>query len=113
MRYYPSNRTFLIVLTFVASFFMFYQLGKVPPLYPWSDEASAGQDALATLNGDFRLYYPDQGGGGNLWVYLATLAFWLIEPNLLTLRWLTGLIGVLSVLWLYGAANELLRTFMR
>jgi hypothetical protein len=109
---YFQRAIFVIILGLVASFFMFYQLGEVPPPYPWSDEASAGHDAKATLRGEFSLYYPDQGGGGNLWVYLTALAFLAVARELITMRWLVGLVGVMTVLVTFGALTELFRTFM-
>ncbi len=109
MHHYWQKQIFLYVLVFVSFFFMFHQFGVVPPPFPWSDEASAGQDAVATLNGGFRLHYPDQGGGGNLWVYLATLAFLLLEPNIFALRWLAGVAGLFAVVFFYAAGLELFR----
>lgn len=103
---------YLTLLGLVASFFMFFQMSQVPPPFPWLDEASGGYDAMATLRGNISLYYPEQGGGGNLWTYLAALMFWFTGPNILVLRWLVGLVGVLSVLCAFGVSSELFRTFM-
>jgi hypothetical protein len=102
----------LVVLSVVASFSMFYEIGSVPPPYPWSDEASAGQDAVATLKEGISLNYPDQGGGGVLWVYLVALLFHATGPSLLAMRWLVGAVGVVSVLFAFGTLSELFRTFM-
>ena len=74
---YFQRAIFVIILGLVASFFMFYQLGEVPPPYPWSDEASAGHDAKATLRGEFSLYYPDQGGVETSGFILQPWPFWL------------------------------------
>ena len=68
------HRLGLVLVLAIAAFFLFYRVGQWPPPYPRPEEAAAGKDALAVLRGDVRLSYPDQGGGGALWVYLAALA---------------------------------------
>lgn len=97
----------LIILLVISSWSHFYQIASVPPGLG-VDEAAAGLDALRTLSSGPHLYYPLQGGGGSLWVYLTSLLFLVTGPNPWAMRVMSGLFGIAAVLMTYLLGRELL-----
>jgi len=85
----------------VSSLTLFFKIGDIPPLYPWSDESEIAADAVATAQGEIALFYPAQLAGGSLavWLEAGWISIW--GKDLLGLRILTGLINIVSVTVLY------------
>lgn len=102
------NTLFIVLLILaVASFFRFYQITTTPPgLYP--DEAMNGTNALEALEtGDFKLFYPDNNGREGLFINLQALSIKIFGISPWTLRIVSAIIGVLTVLGLFLLTRQL------
>ncbi|HEY4520591.1 MAG TPA: glycosyltransferase family 39 protein [Candidatus Paceibacterota bacterium] len=103
------RNTVLIVLIIlaVASFFRFYQIADTPPgLYP--DEAMNGTNALDSLEtGDFRVFYPDNNGREGLFITLQAFSIKIFGIHPWSLRIVSALIGVLTILGLFLLTRQL------
>lgn len=101
---------FLIILL-TAVFFRTYQLDSIPSgLYP--DEAMNGNDALQALEtappvGGFKVYYPNNNGREGLYNNLTALVFKAFGANIVTLKLVAILAGILGVIALYLLGKEL------
>ncbi len=97
----------LLLILALASFFRLWQLDSIPPgLYP--DEAINGMDALETLEtGQFKVFYPENNGREGLFIWLITLSFKLFGPATTSIRLVSAILGILTVLGLYLLAKEL------
>ncbi len=98
---------FLLLILSLAVFFRFWQIGSIPPgLYP--DEAINGNDARQTLeNGQFNVFYPENNGREGVFIWLISLSFYLFGSAIWSLRLVSAVFGVLTVLGLYLLAQEL------
>ncbi|HXV26602.1 MAG TPA: glycosyltransferase family 39 protein [Candidatus Paceibacterota bacterium] len=110
MRFLSHHRTealVLLVVMAVAVGFRFWALDRVPPgLYP--DEAMNGNDAVAAAeSGEYRMFYPDNNGREGLFINLQSLAVRWFGPEPGSLRGVSALMGVLTVLGTYLLTRRL------
>ncbi len=96
----------VVMITAIAVFLRYYQIGQVPPGLN-SDEAVGAVGALETLRQGPQLYYSGQGGGGSLGFYIAAIGFALFGPSVATLRGTAAFAGVVSVVATYFATREM------
>src|SRR3989344_5167584 len=97
---------FLIIVA-VAGFFRLYQLGPTPPgFYP--DEAMNGNNAVQTLETkNFKIFYPENNGREGLFINLQALSIRAFGAHPWSLRFVSALIGILTVVGLYLLVREL------
>lgn len=97
----------LLLILGLAGFFRLWQIGSIPPgLYP--DEAINGNDALKTLEtNQFNVFYPENNGREGLFIWLIALSFKLFGPTAQSIRLVSALLGILTVLGLYLLTKEL------
>lgn len=108
MRHRPKREVLVIIFILaIASFFRLYQLDKYPPgLYP--DEAMNGSNALvANTTGDYQVFYPENTGREGLFINIQALSIKLFGNQPWSLRVVSALFGILTVLGLYFLALEL------
>ncbi|MAF20822.1 MAG: hypothetical protein CMI55_04025 [Parcubacteria group bacterium] len=104
----------LLLILVLAGFFRIWQIDSIPPgLYP--DEAINGNDALDTLStnlpagkaGQFKVFYPENNGREGLFIWLIAFAFKIFGPGIWSLRLVSAIFGILTVLGLYLMTKEL------
>lgn len=97
----------LILILVIASFFRLWHLNSIPPgLYP--DEAINGNDAVEALGtGEYKLFYPENNGREGLFINLIALSFKVFGVHIWSLKLISALIGILTVLGLYLLTKEL------
>ncbi len=102
-----TRRWIFITILFTAIFFRTYHLNSIPPgLYP--DEAMNGNDALETLEtSNFKVYYPNNNGREGLYNNLTAIVFKFFGANVITLKLVAVLAGILGVIALYLLGKEL------
>jgi 4-amino-4-deoxy-L-arabinose transferase-like glycosyltransferase len=98
---------FLILILAIALFFRFYKLSLIPPgLYP--DVAINGNEAFFSLkNKDFKVFYSENYGREGLMMWLIALSFKILGVSVFSIRVVSAIIGVLTVLGLYLLIKEL------
>lgn len=101
------NKLDYLLIIIVCAITLFFKIGEIPPLYPWSDESEIAADAVATLAEGPRLFYPAQLAGGSLAVWLEAGWMALFGRSLAGLRILNGLVNLISALLLYRLARLL------
>ncbi|MCD5396170.1 MAG: glycosyltransferase family 39 protein [Candidatus Pacebacteria bacterium] len=93
---------FLILILLIASFFRFFDLGKIPPgLHP--DEAINGNEAYLFPG---KIFYPENNGREGLYINLIFLSFKIFGPSTSSIRAVSAFFGILTVLGLYLLAKE-------
>lgn len=104
---HQTRRWVFWVIVLTAIFFRTYQIDTIPPgLY--ADEAMNGNDALEALaTGDFKVYYPNNNGREGLYNNLTAIVFKLFGANIITLKLVAVLAGVLGVIALYLLGKEM------
>ena len=97
----------VILILAIAGFFRLWQLDSIPPgLYP--DEAMNGNNAIEAMKtGQYKLFYPENNGREGLFINLQALSLKIFGINVLSLRLVGALIGILTVLGLYFLTKEL------
>jgi len=97
---------FIIIIS-IAAFFRLYQLNQFPSgLYP--DEAMNGNNAQEALDtGDFKLFYPENNGREGLFINIQALSIKAFGNNPWSLRLVSAIIGILTVIGLYLLTREL------
>ena len=97
----------LILILAIAGFFRLWHLNSIPPgLYP--DEAMNGNDAVEALKiGQYKLFYPDNNGREGLFINLIAFSFNIFGIHIWSLKLVSALIGILTVLGLYLLTKEL------
>lgn len=105
----------VILILAVAAFFRLYQIGSIPPgLYP--DEAMNGTNALEALDtappaanwrSGFKLFYPENNGREGLFINIQALSIKLFGIHPWSLRIVSALLGILTVLGLYLLTREM------
>ncbi|MBU1046092.1 glycosyltransferase family 39 protein [Patescibacteria group bacterium] len=96
---------FLLVILSLAGFLRLYGLHSVPPgLYP--DEAMNANDALTNPG---KVFYPENGGREGLFVNLVSLSFKILGSSPFSLRLVSAIIGIITVLGLFLLVKELLK----
>lgn len=107
MRHERLDFWFILLIILAGSLALFFKIGEIPPLYPWSDESEVAADAVASLKNGLQLVYPIQRSGGSLGVWLETGWIALFSKNLLGLRVLNGLVNLATAALLYLLARQL------
>ncbi|MBZ9578654.1 glycosyltransferase family 39 protein [Patescibacteria group bacterium] len=97
----------LIFILFIAAFFRLWQLDKIPPgLYP--DEAIHGNEAISNPG---KVFYPENNGREGLFINLISLSFSIFGISIWSIRIVSAIIGILTVLGLYLLTKELLNYY--
>ncbi len=96
----------VLVILVIAAFLRFYALNEFPPgLYP--DEAVNATDALRALEKeDLQAYYPNNNGREGLFMNLLAFSFQIFGVNIVALRMVPALIGLLTILGAYLLGRE-------
>jgi hypothetical protein len=103
-----STWSLLVLAAFgLAIYFRFHQLTSVP-LEMWSDHAEKLTDVTDLLNGETRIFFPNNTGREGLQFYLAAATIKLLNTGIsfLTLKIGTVLAGILTLPYLYLFARE-------
>ncbi len=103
-----KNKWLLVVLIIlVASVFRLQHIASIPPgLYP--DEAIDGTNAIQALeNVDFKVFYPENNGREGLFMNLQALSIKVFGIHIWSLRVVSAVAGILTVLGLYLLATQL------
>src|SRR3989338_284817 len=100
---------FLILIVTLAGFLRFYQIGDVPfGLYP--DEAMNGNNALFALQEqNLKIFYPENNGREGLFINLIALSIKFFGNNPFAIRFVSALIGLLTVVGIYFLTRELFK----
>ncbi|MFQ6049678.1 MAG: ArnT family glycosyltransferase [Candidatus Paceibacterales bacterium] len=94
---------FLLIIIAVASFFRLPKLDSIPPgLYP--DEAINGNEAITNPG---QVFYPENNGREGLFINLIHLSFSIFGISIWSLRLVSAVIGILTVLGLYLLTKQL------
>lgn len=98
---------FLLLILAIATFFRVWQINMAPPgLYP--DEAMNANDALSSLkNNQFKIFYPENNGREGLFIWLLALSFKIFGASIWSMRLVSAVLGILTVLALYLLTKEL------
>ena len=107
MRSNKKEICIFVALVVIAIFFRFYQLDSWPPgLYP--DEAMNGNNASAVLEtGSFKVFYPENNGREGLFINLQAISVNMFGIHPWSLRAVSAVIGILTVIGLYFLTKEL------
>ncbi|MCD6528536.1 glycosyltransferase family 39 protein [bacterium] len=100
-----SKKHFLILflILILGAFFRLWQLNSIPPgLYP--DEAINGNEALST---PLKVFYPENNGREGLYINLISLSFKTFGVSIWSLRIVSAITGILTILGLYLLTVEL------
>lgn len=97
----------VLIILGVGTFLRFYKLDSLPPgLYP--DEAVNGTDALQVVeSNNFKIFYPHNNGREGLFINLLVLSFRFFGVSPFSLRFVSAIIGILTILGIYLLAKEL------
>ncbi len=93
-------------LVALAAFLRLYRLDALPPGLHY-DEAYNGLDALAVLGGARPIFFEGNFGREPLFIYLVALAFRLLGAETWSIRLVSALVGVFTVVVLYFLGREL------
>ncbi len=98
----------LLIIVFIGGFLRIYKLHSIPPgLYP--DEAMNANDAFDNPGQPF---YPENNGREGLYMNLVFLSFKIFGINVFALRFVSAIIGTITILGLYLLTKELF-SFLR
>jgi 4-amino-4-deoxy-L-arabinose transferase-like glycosyltransferase len=99
----------LIIILAIASFFRLWQLDLIPPgLYP--DEAINANEAFQALQTrNFQTFYPENNGREGLYINLIAFSFYIFGASIWSIKIVSAVIGILTVLGIYLLAKELFR----
>ncbi len=93
----------LIIIIGIAAFFRFAQLDSLPPgLYP--DEAINGNQALTDPG---KIFYAENNGREGLYVILLSFSFYLFGASIASMKLVSALFGIFTVLGVYFLTKEL------
>jgi len=97
----------IFLILAVAVFFRLYKIDSAPPgLYP--DEAMNGNNAIQTLEtGGFKVFYPENNGREGLFINLQALSLKIFGYHIWSLRVVSAIAGILTVLGLYLLVSRL------
>src|SRR3990167_4583853 len=106
-RYWPY--TLLVFIILLGAFFRLNDLTNIPPgIYP--DEAKYANDAIKTMQtGQYKLFYPENNGREGLYIWLLALSFKFFGISILSLKLVTAIGGILTILGTYLLTKEFLR----
>jgi 4-amino-4-deoxy-L-arabinose transferase-like glycosyltransferase len=97
----------LILIVLVAAFFRLYGLDKLPPGLHY-DEAFYGIDALSILQrGEYPIFFVENFGREPLFSYLVAISFYLLGVSALSIRAVSAVAGIVTVLALYFLFKEI------
>lgn len=98
----------LILLMLIGAFFRLWDLSNIPPgIYP--DEAKNANDAITTIvNNDFKVFYPENNGREGLYIWLIALSFGWFGVSIFSLKIVSALAGILTILGTYLLTKEIL-----
>lgn len=95
----------LIIILIIASFFRLWQLSSIPPgVYP--DEAINANQAISEPG---KIFYPENNGREGLYINLLALSFNLFGISIWSLKIVSAIIGILTVLGLYLLIKEIFK----
>lgn len=96
----------LLILT-VAVFFRVYKIDSAPlGLYP--DEAMNGNNAVqAVETGQYKVFYPENNGREGMFIDLQAISLKIFGYHIWSLRVVSAIAGILTVLGLYFLVNRL------
>lgn len=96
-----------LAIVVIAGFFRLYNLNSTPPgLYP--DEAMNGNNAIQAIEtGKFQVFYPENNGREGLFINIQALSIWAFGAHPWSLRFVSAIIGILTVIGLYLLVKEL------
>lgn len=98
-----KQKYILFCILVIAIFFRLWQLDKIPPgLY--HDEAINGNEAIFNPG---KVFYPENYGREGLFINLVFSSFSIFEISAWSLRAVSAVIGILTVLGLYLLTKEL------
>jgi len=103
-----KNKWLLVVLIMtVAAVFRLQHITTIPPgLHPY--EAINGNDAVQALEtGNFKVFYPENNGREGLFINLQALSIKVFGAHVWSLRIVSAIAGILTVLGLYLLAARL------
>jgi 4-amino-4-deoxy-L-arabinose transferase-like glycosyltransferase len=97
----------LLVVVMAAAFLRLYRLDEVPP--GWRDDELINSLVISqhVLDGELAFFYPDASGHEALYHVLNAGMLALFGPGVAGIRWLSVLLGVLSVWLTYLVGREL------
>ena len=97
-----------LVIVGIAAFFRLYKLDTFPPgLYP--DEAINGNNAIEAIEtGKFKVFYSENNGREGLFINLQALSVKIFSNHSWSLRLVSAIIGIITVIGLYFLVKELL-----
>jgi len=97
-----------LLILIVAAVFRFQHITSIPlGLYP--DEAINGNQAAEALGtGNFKVFYPENNGREGLFINLQALALKVFGYHIWSLRVVSAIAGILTVLGLYFLVSRLL-----
>jgi len=97
----------LLIILVIASFLRFYKIDAIPNglLTEESTNGTTAQNVLAT--GDYKFYYPENGGHEGLFVALQSFSIKIFGSNAFALRFFPAIIGILTILGLFLLVREL------
>lgn len=98
----------LLAVLVIGIFFRFYQQGNIPPGMDF-DEAFESMQAhrLLTEPGYHPIFFPDNNGVPPVKIYLTAAAFLIGGEDRLSIRYVSAVTGVLTILALYVLARKL------
>lgn len=96
----------LLAILIIATFFRFYNLNSVPPLY--HDEAMNGNDVIQAMDsGTYpQVFYPNNSGREGLFINIQGLFVKMFGHKPWSLRAVSSIFGVLTVWGLYLLAKK-------
>jgi len=97
--------TVLICILLIATIFRFFNLNTAPPGI-FQDEAVNTMDAL---NRPGQVFYQANNGREGLFMNLIAFSFYLLGPSIWSLRIVSAIIGILTVLGTYLLAKQLFK----
>jgi len=99
---------FILVLG-IGIFFRIWQLDSIPPgLYP--DEAINANDAITALEtNQYKLFYPENNGREGFFINLIAFIFKIFGIHIWSLKLVSALIGILTIIGLYLLTKELFK----
>src|SRR3989344_1345169 len=102
-----QTKLLLFGIVMLAAVLRFAALDSIPPgIYP--DEALNGVEGLrAATTRDFKVFYPTNNGREGLWINLIGIVVKTLGANQFSLRFLSAIVGVLTVLGLFFVTKKL------
>ena len=97
----------LILIVLVAAFFRLYNLDEIPPGLHY-DEAFYGIDALSILQErEYPIFFMENFGREPLFSYLVAISIYLLGASALSIRAVSAVAGIVTVLALYFLVKEI------